>query len=92
MSDEDLLKKVQAREIAVKFGRNAVSLVERGKALDVCARKFLAAAVALDPNVIGTSAARVAQLQLQLSQADENLDKAATRIKELLRNSETMKP
>lgn len=37
----------QAREVAVKFAKDAVSLIERGKASDVCARKLVAAATVI---------------------------------------------
>lgn len=37
----------QSREVAAKFARDAIRLIERGKAPDVCARKLQAAACVL---------------------------------------------
>lgn len=45
----------QIREVAVKFARDAIRLVEKGKPLDVCARKLQAAATILSnelPDVV----------------------------------------
>lgn len=59
----------QKREVALKFARDAVSLIDRGLPADVCARKLLAAAAVLEPRLISdahTVAESLALLCLEL--------------------------
>lgn len=44
---DHMLHDKQAREVAAKFARDAIRLIERGKAPDVCARKLNAAAAVM---------------------------------------------
>ena len=58
----------QAREVALKFAQDAITLIARDKSSDVCARKLVAAAAVLHGHLGGAEISQLLRAELLYAQ------------------------